>query len=83
MNVSLLVRVLHTKDALKLMSFNAALWHFASEPSYPVKTKHYILIDCCLNVPLENISIHEYGDVSIAGEGLQNLGLCLALMAFE
>jgi hypothetical protein len=26
---------------------------------------------------------HLYGDVTIAGEGLQNLGLCSALMAFE
>jgi hypothetical protein len=24
-----------------------------------------------------------YGDVTIAGEGLQNLGLCTALKAFE
>jgi hypothetical protein len=26
---------------------------------------------------------HVYGDVTIAGEGLQNLGLCSALRAFE
>jgi hypothetical protein len=26
---------------------------------------------------------HLYEDVTIAGEGLQNLGLCSALMAFE
>jgi hypothetical protein len=26
---------------------------------------------------------HLYGNVTIAGEGLQNLGLCLALGAFE
>jgi hypothetical protein len=26
---------------------------------------------------------HLYGDVTIAGEGLQNLGLCSALSAFE
>jgi hypothetical protein len=26
---------------------------------------------------------HLYGDFTIAGEGLQNLGLCSALMAFE
>ena len=26
---------------------------------------------------------HLYGDVTIAGEGLQNLGLCSALRAFE
>jgi hypothetical protein len=26
---------------------------------------------------------HLYEDVTIAGEGLQNLGLCLALRAFE
>ena len=27
--------------------------------------------------------LHVYGDVTIAGEGLQNLGLCSALRAFE
>jgi hypothetical protein len=32
-------------------------------------------------VPLKNISL--YGDTTIAGEGLQNLGLILALRAFE
>jgi hypothetical protein len=32
-------------------------------------------------VPLKNFSL--YGDVTIAGEGLQNLGLCSALRAFE
>jgi hypothetical protein len=26
---------------------------------------------------------HLYGDVTIAGEGLQNLGLCSVLRAFE
>jgi hypothetical protein len=40
------------------------------------------LIDYLLfYVPLKNISL--YGDVTIAGEGLQNLGLCSALRAFE
>jgi hypothetical protein len=33
-------------------------------------------------VPLKNISL-KYGDVTITGEGLQNLGLCSALRAFE
>jgi hypothetical protein len=33
-------------------------------------------------VPLKNISL-KYGDITITGEGLQNLGLCLALMVFE
>jgi hypothetical protein len=32
-------------------------------------------------IPLKNFSL--YGDVTIAGEGLQNLGLCSALRAFE
>jgi hypothetical protein len=27
--------------------------------------------------------LHLYGDVTIAGEGLQNMGLCSALRAFE
>jgi hypothetical protein len=39
------------------------------------------LIDCLwFYVPLKNFS---YGDVTIAGEGLQNLDLCSALRAFE
>jgi hypothetical protein len=33
-------------------------------------------------VPLNNFSLI-YGDVTIAGEGLQNLGLFLAIRAFE
>jgi hypothetical protein len=33
-------------------------------------------------VLLKKISL-KYGDVTIAGEGLQNLGLCSALRAFE
>jgi hypothetical protein len=33
-------------------------------------------------VPLKNFSLI-YGDVTIADEGLQNLGLCSALRAFE
>jgi hypothetical protein len=42
-----------------------------------------LLIDCLLfYVPLKNISL-KYGDVIIIGEGLQNLGLCSALKAFE
>jgi hypothetical protein len=32
-------------------------------------------------ITLENLSLN--GDVAIAGEGLQNLGLCSALRAFE
>jgi hypothetical protein len=32
-------------------------------------------------VPLKNNSL-KYGDVTIAGEGLQDLGLCSALRAF-
>jgi hypothetical protein len=41
------------------------------------------LIDYLLfYVPLKNISL-VYGDVTITGEGLQNLGLCSALRAFE
>ena len=41
------------------------------------------LIDYLLfYVPLKNISLI-YGDVTITGEGLQNLGLCSALKAFE
>jgi hypothetical protein len=27
--------------------------------------------------------VHLYGDVTIAGEGLQNLGLCSAFMVFQ
>jgi hypothetical protein len=35
-----------------------------------------------LRLALERI-FHLRGDVTIAGEGLQNLGLCTALSAFE
>jgi hypothetical protein len=43
----------------------------------------FIVIDYLVfYVPLNNISLI-YGDVTIAGEGLQHLGLCLALRAFE
>jgi hypothetical protein len=34
------------------------------------------------DVPLKNFSLI-YGDITIAGKGLQNFGLCLALRAFE
>jgi hypothetical protein len=34
-------------------------------------------------VPQHSRIFHLYGDVIIAGEGLQNLGLCSALQAFE
>jgi hypothetical protein len=33
--------------------------------------------------PTQEFSTCVYGDVTIAGEGLQNLGLCLVLRAFE
>ena len=33
--------------------------------------------------PSQEYFIYKYGDVTIAGEGLQNLGLCSALKAFE
>jgi hypothetical protein len=34
-------------------------------------------------LPSRSRIFHSYGDVTIAGEGLQNWGLCLALRAFE
>jgi hypothetical protein len=41
------------------------------------------MINCLLfYVPIKNI-FHLYGDVTITGEGLLNLGLCSALRAFE
>jgi hypothetical protein len=38
-----------------------------------------------LIAPLKNfyLHVHVYGDVTTAGEGLQNLSLCSALRAFE
>jgi hypothetical protein len=33
--------------------------------------------------PSHSRIFHLYGDVTIAGDGLQNLGLCLVLRAFE
>jgi hypothetical protein len=40
---------------------------------------HYFLFQALI----ENLSLIEYGDVIIAGEGLQNLGRCSALSAFK
>jgi hypothetical protein len=44
----------------------------------------------CVNIGIDYFDFtsrsrifHLYGDVTIAGEGLQNLGLCSALRAFE
>jgi hypothetical protein len=34
-------------------------------------------------VPLKYFQLYGDGDITIAGEGLQNLGLCSALRAFE
>ena len=39
-------------------------------------------VSCILLTVLHNI-FYSYGDVIIAGEDLQNINLCLALMAFE
>jgi hypothetical protein len=41
------------------------------------------LIDWLFTVLRPSRIFHLYGDVTIAGEGLQNLGLCSALRAFE
>jgi hypothetical protein len=43
---------------------------------------HIFLIDHCGFRPSSKM-FHLYGDVTIAGEGLQNLGLCSALRAFQ
>jgi hypothetical protein len=53
--------------------------------------KRYRIISACIFVCLfvyycftsRSRIFHLYGDVTIAGEGLQNLGLCSALRAFE
>jgi hypothetical protein len=45
-------------------------------------TVPWLLIDWLYFTSLSRI-FHLYGDVTIAGEGLQNLSLCLALRAFE
>jgi hypothetical protein len=44
-----------------------------------------ILIDRLIIYGFTSLSriFHLYGDVTITGEGLQNLGLCLALRTFE
>jgi hypothetical protein len=41
------------------------------------------LIIYCLNFTSHSRIFHLYGDVTFAGEGLQNLGLCSALRVFE
>jgi hypothetical protein len=42
----------------------------------------YLFDYLLFSVPLKTF-FHLYGDVTIAGEGLQNLGLCSALWAIE
>jgi hypothetical protein len=50
-----------------------------------LRGKYFILIDWLIICGFTSCSriFHLYGDVTIAGEGLQNLGLCSALRAFE
>jgi hypothetical protein len=50
----------------------------ASETPPEIKTTDYDYDYLRFYVPLKNFSLI-YGDVTIAGEGLQNLGLCSAL----
>jgi hypothetical protein len=42
-----------------------------------------MLIDCLMFYVALKIFFHLCGDVTIAAEGLQNVGLCSALMVFE
>jgi hypothetical protein len=57
-----------------------------TESIIPSKSTHYHRISCWLVVycfTSRSRIFHLYGDVNITGEGLQNLGLCSALRAFE
>jgi hypothetical protein len=45
-----------------------------------IKGKEWLIIYCFTS---RSKIFHLYGDITIAGEGLQNLGLCSALRAFE
>jgi hypothetical protein len=61
--------------------------HLDERPIVYWGQRSYHLIDRLIDylrfyVPLKNFSL-KYGDVTIPGEGLQNLNLCLALWAFE
>jgi hypothetical protein len=58
----------------------ALLIHFFLIFYYPDTLIDWLIIYCFTS---RSRIFHLYGDVTIAGEWLQNLGLCSALMAFE
>jgi hypothetical protein len=47
------------------------------------RDRHLIILFNVIDCTSRSRIFHLYGDVTVAGEGLQNLGLCSALRAFE
>jgi hypothetical protein len=56
---------------------NQAGWDIFGQPLFPVNITIIFWFTSRLRI------FHLYGDVTITGKGLQKLGLCLALRAFE
>jgi hypothetical protein len=61
-------------------NFSWPLFVFIRGRVYTKASTLYMIIYCFTS---RSRIFHLYGDVTIAGEGLQNLGLCSALRAFE
>jgi hypothetical protein len=57
------------------------MWRKSATIVYSVRWQINWLIICCFTS--HSRIFHLYGDVTITGEGLQNLGLCSLLSAFE
>jgi hypothetical protein len=79
-------------SCIKITSFNIhVIIHFSLFsifswfiPTWEIVNNHSLFV--CLFIHCftsRSRMFHLYGDVTIAGEGLRNLGLCLALRAFE
>jgi hypothetical protein len=66
-----------------LFPFNALLSPYDLENFNCIMTGAFPLIKATIQWTSFGLIFHLYGDVTIAGEGLQNLGLCSALWAFE
>jgi hypothetical protein len=72
-----------SSNALYCISYEllACYWHWFGPLFIPITSSHDWLI--IYSFTSRSRIFHLYGDVTIAGEGLRNLGLCTALRTFE
>jgi hypothetical protein len=68
-----------------IQSWNNSHRRSLETPSVPMRGNNILPFDWLIiyGFTFRSIIFHLYGEVTITGEGLQNLGLCLALRAFE